>query len=525
MFRDPAEKALLRSAQVVAVAAVVATVIVLTIRVITHHLFFDETLHLRYLWRISVGDRPYRDFFCQYPVTGYIPVLPLFRLLPESAFVVLVLRVLSVGVTLGTTALLGWHGRRVAGSWIFGALPFLTVASTPEIGNFAVEYGIDGLAMIAAVGAAVAFTSAPSARRVALAAGLCVLSVLVMPKYAPMLFLGGVGYLVVAGRGVGWRPALLGGLTGATGAGAAVWGLLASQGISLGDMLSMLAFQSRWTIQRSDYPQTIAEVGAHWLGRHWPIALIFALGLAGWIVGGRRDLLRRQLPLLGVLVATLLYAVRVKSPFEQMLMPVLVVLAFFAPYAVALLREPPDLVGAARAPVRRRWAELGLAAAAVVAAAVGFADARTGFIGACGGRDCSSPYVQWPQMKPGFDTLKEIDELLKLVPQGEPVVAMWYRHPLFRRDLTWMTFDEQDSYTRGMSPGDPMLGRFDPRSFRAALEARPPAYVSLLMLDRNYPPGWIDVLLEFLRERASSYTRHVEQDGDVTFVRNDLVRR
>jgi hypothetical protein len=508
-----------------AVAGVLATAFVLAIRVVTHHPFFDETLHLRFLWLLSTGERAYRDFFCQYPVTGYYAALPLFRSLPETAWVVLPLRFLSLAAALGAAAVLGHHGRRVAGSWVWGSLPFLMVASTPEIGNFLVEYNTDQLALLAAVGAFVFFAAEPSAKRVALAAALSVLSALVMPKYAPMLFLGGIGCLLSAGRRVGWRVALAAGGAGGAAAGGAVWGLLASQGIALGDLFEMLALQSRWTIGRSDYDVTIAELTGHFLARHWPLAALFALGLGAWVTRHRRELLGRQLPLLAMLVATFLYAVRVKSVFEQMLLPVLVVLAFFVPYAGALLRRrsPP----AQRSPPGRRfpWPEVALALATLTSAGAGFAEAKGELRQTCWGRDCESPYIAWPSIQPGVATLKEIDDLLRLIPPHERVVAMWHRHPLFRRDLTWVTFDERGGYARGMTPDDPLRQRFDPAVFAEALARTPPAYVSLFLLEENYPPGWLQVLLEFLQQRAGAYSRFVRQDGDVYFVRNDLLGR
>ncbi len=44
----------------------------LAIRALTHAPFFDETMHVRFVWLLSRGLKPESDYFCQYPALAYI---------------------------------------------------------------------------------------------------------------------------------------------------------------------------------------------------------------------------------------------------------------------------------------------------------------------------------------------------------------------------------------------------------------------------------------------------------------------
>jgi hypothetical protein len=120
-----------------------------------------------------------------------------------------------------------------------------------------------------------------------------------------------------------------------------------------------------------------------------------------------------------------------------------------------------------------------------------------------------------------LESAARIDGLLSLVPPGETVVALWFQHPLFRRDATAIVTDEGDSFSLLMPPGEPARRLFDPAAFAEALDRHPPAYVAGFQLAENYPPGWLEVLDRFLRDRGELYAS-VPTRYDAAYVRRDL---
>jgi tetratricopeptide (TPR) repeat protein len=103
-------------------------------------------------------------------------------------------------------------------------------------------------------------------------------------------------------------------------------------------------------------------------------------------------------------------------------------------------------------------------------------------------------------------------------------VALYLFHPLLRRDLTWVTFDEIPSLSQFLSPGDPALKYFERGYFSEALESNPPAMIALYGLDANYPPGWQGICTDFVRRHMNSYAVFAVDTNNIhIFLRRDLV--
>ena len=105
-------------------------------------------------------------------------------------------------------------------------------------------------------------------------------------------------------------------------------------------------------------------------------------------------------------------------------------------------------------------------------------------------------------------------------------MAVWFHHPLFRRDLTPVTTDDRPSLSTFMDEADPTRKIFDREYFRMELEKRPPAFIDLFQLVQNYPPGWVEVAEEFLKRSEGLYVP-VESPiipGNFFFIRKDLYK-
>ena len=182
------------------IIAILLTLIVMQLRVITHRPFFDECIHLRFMWLISKGCAPHLDFLCNYPVLGYIFTLPLFRVLPETPYSLFPLRFFTIVIMLMIGGIFAINGNRLVKQWLWGFIPFVLILLTPKLGDFFAEYSIDHISALLAVGAMVLMFAKPTRLRLGWVVALSLLSVLVTPKYIGPLFFGGGAYFIYCCR-------------------------------------------------------------------------------------------------------------------------------------------------------------------------------------------------------------------------------------------------------------------------------------------------------------------------------------
>lgn len=507
-----------RATRVLILVAAFLAVLILLIRVLVHFPFLDETNHVRYLWYISKGFKPGPDFFCAYPVLYYFFILPFFKVLPESAYVLLVLRFLSVFLA----CFLGWilyrHGRDVTGDWVAAIAPLVLLAASGSIGPFLVEFSVDHAAALAAVGAMALFFRAPGFRNVGMAAALCLLSVFITPKYAWPLFFGLLGYV-----GSFWlrsRDALrtiLAVAVGAAATGAVVLSLYGVHGISIVENLrTAVVLNYRLLVQREPLPG-YSTVGMEVLKgclANPLLGLILFLGLAGWIKRSWRRLDAITLAGSGILFGIIVYGTGTRIFFEQYQMPLFLSLAMFAPFAFTLFSDGPV----------PRIARTVFTAAAALWIALQFPAMGPEFtLTNVALRDTSKDYSA--KGPPAVKILMSTEWLLSMIPPGERVLALWFHHPLFRRDLTLVTTDDRPSLSDFLADDDPLKEIFDPEYLRAELEANPPALIDLFQMDANYPPGWADALTDYLSRNGHLYretTSPFTQDSTF-YLRRDLL--
>jgi len=481
----------------VAVAGAVAIGIV---HVLTHHPFHDECLHVHKLWLMSDGLTPHRDFWCNYPVLGYVLTLPFLEVFPTAARNLLALRFLMLGLLIAAGCLMAVHGRRTTGPWIWGVAPVALLPVALPVGRFLAEYSIDPFAMLAAVGAIVLFFTRPRPLRVGAAAALSLLSVLLTPKYALPLGFGLAGYLVSAVVAGPRRTASL--LAFGIGAGAAallVLGLYGIGGVSpVENVRYAHLFMAEFKLAADPEPVTLFSATLGILFRNLPLLALVVAGLVGfrrWVKG---RLVARGLGPFGILLGAATSAVVTKTYMVQYIVPLLVCLAAFAPFTVRLATTEP----AAR--------RLGLLLGVVMLATVGVglprvmvefhetpANVRDGR-----GIVADQGLRMGP---PAVESLKVTQALLDRIPPDGLVAASPQFHPLFRRDLTFVTADERPSFGGLLDAEDPARAFFDPDHLRRRLEEAPPAYVCLTALEFNYPPGWRAILADYLRRNADRY--------------------
>jgi hypothetical protein len=485
-------------ATLLVVAALGAAGALAVIRILTHHPFHDECIHVHNLYLISVGLEPHVDFWCNYPVSAYVLTWPLFALLPPTAKSLFGLRFLMLALAAATGVVYAVHGRRTAGRWIWGAAPFALLLTLPPLGRFLAEYSADHFAMLAAVGAITLFFTRPRPFRTGAAAALCLLSVALMPKYAMPLLAGMVGYSLAGVRRPLATSAAIG--LGATGAGLL---LLALHGLGhTSPLLSLrysFVFMAEFKLDHGAEPMSLAATMLEMLLRNPPLLAVILLGVTGWISAiGKRPLSRTLGP--GALLAGTVAVMFVTRTFmAQYVLPVMICLVAFAPFAE---RWFPSPVGARR---------LRLALGAVMLAAVALS--IRGALGEfertpLGIRDTAGYVARHGGLvlgRPAIESLKTTQELMDRVPEDELVVGSPQLRPFFRRDLTYVTVDERPSFGGLLEPTDPAFPYFQPSCLRRRLAERPPAYIDLNMLELNYPVGWRGVLEEYLRRNPGRY--------------------
>jgi len=249
------------------------------------------------------------------------------------------------------------------------------------------------------------------------------------------------------------------------------------------------------------------------------IVMLLAAGIACWAYRSRRAG-RAALPGLGLIAGMAVFVIGAwkNLTLEQYTTPLFLSAAMFAPYAF------PPYSG----PSWTRWLRRSMLAVAMLAACYPFLGIARDF-----------RYTPWNvrsevstalragrllMQPPCLKTLQFYDSCLKLIPEDERVVAVWPYHPLFRKDLTWVTNDDRPSFTEFMAADDPAQQAVAPESFRRAMEEHPPAYIVVSRLECNYPPGWTWECREFLRRHKSEYYSFSVDGGDTRIaVRRDLV--
>jgi hypothetical protein len=504
--------------------AVLAAIIQL-LHVLTHFPFFDETLHVRYLWLFSMDLRPEQDFFCIYPALGYLMTLPFMRLFPESAFVVLALRCLSLVATVLLGLLFYHHGQRNGRNGMPAVLAYLLIVTAPPLGVFFSEYSIDHPAAFAAIAAMLLFFGEPRLSRIGSASALTVLSVVIMPKYPLPLFLGMGGLLAAYYRNNrGIMQAAAAAAAGALSALALVWTYFFLNNASLYEnIIHSHVLQYRWSRLTAFFgfhggSEPLIVAVAEFFRDNPAAAVLVALGVAGWARRSWRNPDGVSLGGAGVLLGTLISAILVKDFHAQYLAPVVLCLALFVPYAPAL-HTPSRLFRVATAVLL----SLTLVILSFRMAAVAREFQETPFNVRAATRTAERSVDLIVMAPPAMSVLNEYEELLKMIPRDERVVAMWPEHPLFRRDVGVFVHDEKPSYFTALSEGDPLRKQFDPKAFRRALDVRPPALFSPLGQDMTYPPGYVEEIQDFLARHRDLYiVVRLGVSGYV--VRRDLVK-
>ncbi len=516
LFSRPAADILDRVAVVLTVCSLAAALLLLLIRVLTHYLFYDEYLHVHYLWLFSAGGTPHVDFWCPFPVLGYILTLPYFRLFPESSFSILALRFLMIVLLAAQGILLALHGQHIARRWLWGLMPLVLICCIPSMGRLFSEFSIDRFAALAAVAALLLLFRRPTLLGLSFIAGLCLLSVLVTPKFAVPLFFGLSGYAAAVGARTG-RPLasvsslLLGGV-------GAVLTALLLYGLAGGSLLSDVRwghlFMSKYylTVFNEMSPVSLAKAVLQVLWQNHLLMLLLAGGIAGWVRHALSVSWTETAAGNGVLFGCLVFLSVLNSNFDQYVAPILMCLAFFVPYASKLSESEPA----------RSYATPVLAIAVFSTVCFTLPAAATELKATpIDSRSATQNDGTWGL--PAVDDLSARQQLLQLIPPDETVVAVWRYAPLYRRDLTFVTADEIQSFSLQMDRDAPERRYFETSYLREKLEERPPAMISLFQLELNYPPGWSDVIREFIVRHKGLY-RELEGFSTVVYLRSDLAR-
>lgn len=492
--------------------AIISAVFILVLRVIIHFPFFDETLHVHYLWLLSSGYKPGTDFYCHYPALAYLFTIPFFKLLPDSAFVVIVLRYISLALHIGTGILFYLHGRKVASDWCAAIIPLILLASSVTIGPFMSEFSIDPFAAAAAVGAMLIYFSPPSERTVAVSAGLSLLSVLITPKYAFPLFFGLIGHIaayVLASRGKlrTIRAICAGGATSLAFVLIVYW----MNGVSFTGNLSSVITTSK-TVDKINGILSYSFLIKRLLNK--PLfEVVIALGLLGWVLRSRRRIDQITLSGAGILIGLVLFFFTVCLPLEQYQMPVYLSLGMFAPFAFTAFGNGLTV----------KTLRTCVLAAVFIFSANQFPALLQEFTGtSIYMRDASNP--RGAKGPPAVKALSEMDQMLGVIPREDKIVALWFNNPMLRKDLTGITWDERPSYSEALSNKDPNAAFFDPKAYWSALVRHKPALIALDLLESNYPPLWHELTVEFLKRNEASYVKvpsRVKPDS-FFYLRRDL---
>ncbi len=475
---------------------------------------FDEYLHSHFLWLVSIGRAPHTDFWCNYPALGYVITLPFFRLLPESVYSILALRFLASSFLAGLAAVLYCQARRLRVRWVWGLLPLALVAlsaavSLPPDRIVVTEFRTDSYAALLAILALSLMFKEPTFLRGAFAAGLSVLSVAIMPKYVYPLFLANLAYL-----GYGClklkraKRSVLSAVTGTSAALLLTQVLLATAGTSLWEdvywspIIMMKYISYLHEIKLAHAPNLDFAVGEYFAQFLW-IGLLLLLGLVGWFIAEKKTRGIRLWTGGAIIAGVILWWGTSKLPYRQYLVPGLFCLVLFTPYLGVLLKNKAiNAAGALLLVALLLHLNVKYTRETAVELASGrFSDEFTFH---------------------SFDDLAARQKLLNLIPRGELVVGIDYMHPIFRENLTFLTYDL--SYLPVIPINSRVWDLFQARHLEVSLKNVLPA--SIALPSGAYPPGWNKVLAEFL-ERHSDRYQAIEYlyrfEGEKIYIRKDLL--
>ena len=515
--------------QIVAAAAggaALLSLLILLFNVVTHFPFYDETVHVHYLWELSIGMKPGTDFLCIYPVLGYLLSLPFLRMFPESAFVILGLRFLSVILVVLIGIVFYRHGRRVSGDWTMTVLAYALIVKASALGAFLSEYSIDHMAALSALSALLIMFREPRPRAIALASALATVSVVLTPKYPLPLVFAMLGHLLsyfLQHRRIG--SALAAASAGVFAAAAVIVVLYWANGISLSENIRhSYLLQYRWSSRfmtygfQSGLAPLLSAILAFF--RRNPVAgIIIAVGLAGWARRSWRNPDAAALTGAGLLLGILVSSLLIKDFVSQYLAPRVFCLVFFVPYISSLLPRPGAL----------NLLRLGIAAAAIMTLTFQMDRIADNFdevpLNMRAATKTHTSRLGKPDMAPiGILALSDYDAILDIVPDDERVVAVWPYHPVFRRDQTQIATDDLPSYATVLPLDDPMREAFNPYRYRESLENTPPALINMNRMRYNYPPGWQAATEDFLRAHGDWYAERRTRLFQY-YLRRDLVER
>jgi hypothetical protein len=506
------------------VVVAVLAVTLLLVHAATHVPFFDETVHARYLWLLSSGLKPEVDFFSHYPIAGHALSVPLMKLLPDSAYSLIPLRGISLAAFGAIACLYFRHGRRLAGDGASGLIPLFLVATAPGLGPFLVEYSIDPLAALAGIAALTLLFCPLRPLNAALACAFSLVSVAITPKYVFPLSFGLLG--AIAAYRIRKPEDRAQGTASAAVAGSAVALILVvllykAAGAPMRENFRLsFVLMAKYISATGSSPSSVlpSETFQAFLSYNPLLAGVLVVGVSGWVRYVRRNPAPERLQEGGILLgaSVMPFVVGNVIACEQYQVPVLFCMALFMPYAY------PER--ARRGP--GRWfrplllTAAGITILARVLAATG--EFRETPLNVRSSSSLLAPHVGVVMSSPFLSILERYETCLRLVPRDERVVAVWPFHPIFRRDQTWVTWDESPSFALFLDAGDPARRNFDPDVFRDSLERRWPALIVPTRLEANYPPGWQEVCADFLRRHPEAYRRENPMSDGVFLVRRDL---
>jgi len=258
------------------------------------------------------------------------------------------------------------------------------------------------------------------------------------------------------------------------------------------------------------------SVAGLFLLRHWFIGLLILGSIGAWILTSFRPVKIVAWVGLGLLAGIALSLITLKTFLEQYLTPVMICLALFVPYLYLLVKRfrwhklltlilLVATIGSGIRQVNLRRDELLSTAKTFRNPATesfrGIAEIRTG---------------------PAIEALYNMQKILELIPENERIVAMWNYHPIFRFDQTFITYDVRPSFIQLINPSDKVYQYFQPEYFAKELKNHPPAYICLFKLKDNYPPGWLETCIDFLRRNRTDYVE-INIGGVPVYVRCDLL--
>ncbi len=474
----------------------------LGLKIVSMPLKFDEYLNAHYLWLISIGRVPHIDFWCHYSASGFVIVRPFFKLFHESIYSIIALRYFGLCFFLATAVVLAYHAHRLRTNWLWGVLP-LAVMLTPEVTPFVVNFRTDAYAALAAIMALAIMFREPSPLRNGLVTGLSVLSVIIMPKYVYPLVFALIAYLVYGylKGSCKKRSLIISALAGGVISLVLCQGLLLTSRVRLWDDLywSSIIMQKFFIhcAQTETSLTTQLTTVAFYFSKYWYVAILVLAGLSGWL---STELKRREVPLwvgTAIIAGVAVFLGTCRMPFLQFLVPGLYCLALFVPYAALMIKRP-------------LLQTVGTAVLVIVAALTVFNNVRSTTADRASGFLKKDFYFR--------------QELLKHIPRSGRVIGLFYTHPIFREDQTFVTWDEQWGKPKGFSSILPKNSRafsyFQPEYLKHSLENSPPP-ATLTNDSLNYPPGWNQVLSDYLTQHADLYI-HAIIMGKAFFIRRDL---